>query len=85
MKKADVIKRVNKVIMDNLGIFSEDELTPTANIFDDLGADGLDEVELCIALESEFDIVIPDAEWEACRSTVGGIRDYMVNKCAKQK
>ena len=85
MSKSSIIKRVHKVIMDNLGIFSEDELTADANIFEDLGADALDDVELCIALESEFDIIIPDAEWEACRETVGGIVDYMVHRCTSNK
>lgn len=35
-------------------------ITPETDILDDLGADSLDVVELVMAIEEEFDIVITD-------------------------
>lgn len=37
-----------------------DLITPETDIIDDLGADSLDIVELIMAVEEEFDIVITD-------------------------
>lgn len=41
-----------------------DQVTPTADLFDDLGLDSLDTVELTLALEEQFGIEIPDSELE---------------------
>ena len=43
---------------------------------DDLNADSLDLVELIMALEDEFDFVIPDTEYERLR-TVGDVIRYL--------
>jgi acyl carrier protein len=43
---------------------------------DDLGADSLDIVELIMALETEFDLEIPDEEAEKI-STVGDVVEYI--------
>ena len=48
----------------------EAEVTPEASITDDLGADSLDQVELVMAFETEFNIDIPDEEAEKIK-TVG--------------
>ena len=56
-------ERVKKVLIEQLDV-SEDEVTPTASIVDDLGADSLDVVEIVMGLEEEFDIEIPDEDAE---------------------
>jgi acyl carrier protein len=61
--------KVKKIIVDQLGV-DESEVTPEASITDDLGADSLDQVELVMAFESEFNIDIPDEEAEKIK-TVG--------------
>jgi len=61
--------KVKKIIVDQLGV-DESEVTPDASITDDLGADSLDQVELVMAFESEFNIDIPDEEAEKIK-TVG--------------
>jgi len=61
--------RVKKIIVEQLGV-DEAEVTPEASITDDLGADSLDQVELVMAFESEFNIDIPDEEAEKIK-TVG--------------
>ena len=61
--------KVKKIIVEQLGV-DESEFTPEASITDDLGADSLDQVELVMAFETEFNIDIPDEEAEKIK-TVG--------------
>ncbi len=61
--------KVKKIIVEQLGV-DEDEVTLEASITDDLGADSLDQVELVMAFETEFNIDIPDEEAEKIK-TVG--------------
>ena len=58
-----VEERVYKVVADQLGVEIA-EVTHEASFTDDLGADSLDQVELVMALEEEFDITIPDEDAE---------------------
>lgn len=60
---ATVFDRVKKVIVEQLGV-DEEEVTPKASFTDDLGADSLDNVELVMALEQEFNLEIPDEDAE---------------------
>jgi acyl carrier protein len=66
---ADTFDRVKKIIVEQLGV-EETEVTPEASITEDLGADSLDQVELVMAFETEFEIDIPDEEAEKI-NTVG--------------
>ncbi len=61
--------KVKKIIVEQLGV-DESEVTPEASITDDLGADSLDQVELVMVFETEFNIDIPDEEAEKIK-TVG--------------
>jgi acyl carrier protein len=72
-------ERVRKILVDQLGDISEDEVTPTASIVDDLGADSLDVVEIVMALEEEFEVEIPDEDAEKIK-TVQQIVDYIEEK-----
>ena len=56
---SDVADRVKKIVVEHLGV-EADKVTDNANFIDDLGADSLDNVELVMAFEEEFDIEIPD-------------------------
>lgn len=53
--------RVKQVIADQLGAVAAD-LKPETRIVEDLGGDSLDQVEIVMALEDEFEIDIPDEE-----------------------
>ena len=66
---ATTFDKVKKIIVEQLGV-DESEVTPEASITDDLGADSLDQVELVMAFETEFNIDIPDEEAEKIK-TVG--------------
>lgn len=74
---SNIEERVNKVIVDTLGVKPED-VVPEASFVDDLGADSLDTVELVMALEEEFGTEIPDEEAEKI-TTVQAAIDYINN------
>ena len=78
----DIATRVKKVVVEQLGV-NEDEVTNEASFADDLGADSLDNVELVMALEEEFDCEIPDEEAEKI-STVQQAIDYVSAHLPKQ-
>lgn len=70
-------EKIKSVIVDQLGV-DESKVTMEASFADDLGADSLDIVDLIMAFEQEFDIVIPDEDAETI-STVGDAVNYMKN------
>jgi acyl carrier protein len=51
-------------------------VVPEASFVDDLGADSLDQVELIMAMEEDFDISIPDEDAEKI-GTVQNAIDYI--------
>jgi acyl carrier protein len=70
-----IFEKVRDIVSDQLGIDS-DEITMEASFIDDLGADSLDIVELVMALESEYDLEIPDEDAEKI-ATVGDVVEYI--------
>jgi acyl carrier protein len=65
--------KVKKIIVEQLGV-DEAEVTMEASITDDLGADSLDQVELVMAFETEFNIDIPDEEAEKIKTVGDAVR-----------
>ena len=55
---------------------SESEITPEKNLFNDLGADSLDFVELSMMLEREFNVKFTEADTAAVK-TVGDLYQLM--------
>lgn len=70
-----IFDKVKSIIVEQLGV-DESEVTMEASFIEDLGADSLDIVELVMALEEEFDLVIPDEDAEKIR-TVGEAVKYI--------
>jgi acyl carrier protein len=70
--------RVKEIIVEKLGV-SNDQVKLEAHFVDDLGADSLDQVELVMAFEEEFDIEIPDTDAEKIAS-VGAAIKYIEEK-----
>jgi acyl carrier protein len=58
---------VKTIVADHL-IVDENEITPGSLLEEDLGADGLDVVELVMMLEERFNIVIDDAQGERLKT-----------------
>jgi len=55
MQKEEIIARVNKVFVDEFEL-EADALKPEAHIFQELGLDSLDIVDLIVALQKKFDV-----------------------------
>jgi len=72
---ADIIERVKKIIIEQLDV-AEEDVVPTASFVDDLGADSLDQVELIMAMEEEFNVSISDEDAEKI-ATVQDAIDYI--------
>ncbi|AYD40036.1 acyl carrier protein [Clostridium fermenticellae] len=70
-----IFEKVKSIIAEQLGI-DEGEITMESSFVDDLGADSLDVVELIMALETEFNLEIPDEDAEKV-TIVGDIVDYI--------
>lgn len=67
--------RIRKLIVEQLGV-KEEDIGAGDDLIDDLACDSLDQVELIMALEEEFEIEIPDDEAEKL-TTVQKIYDYI--------
>jgi acyl carrier protein len=81
-----VFERVKKIVVNQLGV-DEEEVVPSANFVDDLGADSLDLVELVMSLEEEFSeegqkVEIPDEDAEKI-ATVQDAIDYIHDRGIK--
>ncbi len=70
-----MFEEVKEIIIDTLSC-EEDKVTLEANLFDDLGADSLDAVELNLALEEKFGVAI-DEEAMANIKTVADVVKYL--------
>ena len=70
-----VYEKLRAILAEQLGIAVED-ITMDTHIINDLGADSLDLVELIMALEDEFNLVVTD---EAARElyTVREISEFI--------
>ena len=72
---ADIEEKIRKIVCEQLDVPEEDVVTAAAFV-DDLGADSLDQVELIMAIEEEFDLSIPDEDAENI-ATVQNAIDYV--------
>lgn len=74
-KVASVEERVIDIVAEQLGVDKE-KVSRETSFVNDLGADSLDQVELVMELEEEFDIDIPDDAAEKIQ-TVGQAIEFI--------
>jgi acyl carrier protein len=82
MSEKSIEEKVKDIIVEQLGVNAE-QLTPTASLIEDLGADSLDTVELVMAFEEEFSVEVPDEDAEKLQS-VGDVIKYIEEKAGKK-
>ena len=70
--------RIYEIVATGLKIDRE-KITPASRFVDDLGADSLDQVELIMALEEEFELDIPEDDAEKFKN-IQQIVDYVKEK-----
>jgi len=75
----NIDEKVKSIIVEQLGV-EEDEVTPTASFAEDLGADSLDQVELVMALEEEFNLEISDEEAEKIKTVQDAVSYIQAHK-----
>ena len=74
-------EKIKKIICEQLDV-PEEDVVMDASFIDDLGADSLDQVELIMAMEEEFDVSIPDEDAEKI-ATVKDAVNYVMNAIGK--
>mgnify|MGYP001035589840 CR=1 FL=1 len=62
-----MFEKVRDMLAKQLNL-SPDKITPESDVVKDLGADSLDIVELVMAIEEEYDIVITDERAQNVRT-----------------
>ena len=73
-----VEEKVIGIVSDQLGVPKE-EVARESSFVDDLKADSLDVVELVMEFEDQFEVTIPDDDYEKIR-TVGDAVTYIEEK-----
>ncbi len=77
MTKEEIIKLTNKVFEDAFEIDPE-KLTPPAKIFDELGLDSLDIVDLIVALQKQFKVQIREDERVRSIRTLDDVYNFIL-------
>lgn len=78
----NIAERAKKIIAEQMGV-SPADLKDETRLVEDLGGDSLDQVEVVMAIEDEFEIEIPNDEDEAMR-TVGDIITWLTKNTSAQ-
>ncbi|WP_339043936.1 acyl carrier protein [Cardinium endosymbiont of Tipula unca] len=81
MNSQDIKSKVTAIVVDKLNVPAE-EVIPSAHFANDLGADSLDQVELVMEFEKEFDLHIGDDQ-TATLQTVGSVIGFLEKKLNK--
>lgn len=71
-----MFEKVKEIIVEELMLDEDIEVTETTSLMNDLDADSLDAVEIIMALEDEFDLEIPDEDAEDFNN-IGDIVKYI--------
>lgn len=72
---ATIAERVVDIVADQMGVPKE-KVTPETSFVNDLGADSLDQVELVMEIEEEFNVQIPDENADKIQ-TVGQVIEFI--------
>ncbi len=78
---SDISTRVKKIVIEHLGV-DESKVVSTASFVDDLGSDSLDQVEMVMKFEEEFNIEIPQDAAEKI-TTIQSAIDYIEANASK--
>ena len=76
---ANIAEDVKAIIVDKLGVPAA-EITESASVQNELGAESLDIVDLIMEFEKKFDISIPDEDAGDKIATVGDAIKYIEEK-----
>lgn len=78
---SDISTRVKKIVIEHLGV-DESKVVSTASFVDDIGSNSLDQVEMVMKFEEEFNIEIPQDAAEKI-TTIQSAIDYIEANATK--
>lgn len=79
MTDQEIIEKINSSLAEEFEL-DLGELTPETTIFEDMGLDSLDIVDLVIVLETNFGMKIREEEAIRQIRTLGDIHTFVINK-----
>lgn len=79
MTEAEVIELIDSSLAEEFELERID-MTPDANLYDDLGLDSLDTVDMVIVLEGAFDFKIREEEAIRAIRTLDDIHRFVLSK-----
>ena len=82
MDKPQVAARIAKIFEEEFEVAPE-RLTPEAHLFQDLGLDSLDIVEMMVALQKAFGIQLRDSDEARAIRTLNDLHDFVLNEIKK--
>jgi len=82
MTEQEVIEKIDSSLAEEFEL-DRDDMTPEANIYDDLGLDSLDTVDMVIVLEGAFSFKIREEEAVRNIRTLGDIHRFVLEKVDK--
>lgn len=74
-----VFDKIREIIIEQLGLDEDVDITMETSLMGDLEADSLDAVEIIMAIEDEFDVEIPDEDAEEFKN-IGDIVRYVEDR-----
>ncbi len=82
MTEQEVIELIDSSLAEEFELERAD-MTPEANIYEDLGLDSLDTVDMVIVLEGAFSFKIREEESVRAIRTLGDIHRFVLEKVAQ--
>ena len=82
MTEQEVIELIDSSLVEEFELDPTD-MNPDANIYEDLGLDSLDTVDMVIVLEGAFDFKIREEEGIRAIRTLGDIHSFVLEKIAE--
>ena len=82
MTEQEVIELIDSSLAEEFELDRAD-MTPEANIYEDLGLDSLDTVDMVIVLEGAFNFKIREEESVRAIRTLGDIHIFVLEKVAE--
>ncbi len=83
MTEQEIVELIDSSLAEEFELERED-MTPDANLYEDLGFDSLDTVDMVIVLEEAFRFKIREEEAVRDIRTLGDIHRFVLNKVAQQ-
>ena len=79
MTKEEIIAQTNAALIEEFEL-EEEAMEPAARLYEDLGLDSLDAVDMVVLFEQRFDIKIGKDSSIVAIKTLGELHDYVAGK-----